>query len=126
MAGVIQRQSPWTAGVAVTDRRASTAGRSAAATALSKVTVAGIPTPTVSPSPGESVAWISGGGRVVGVEATASGTAAAAGAGAGAGSAGVTVAAGRAWRSAVDAWELFTNRATPAAVSAATATTASR
>src|SRR5438067_4555730 len=126
MAGVIQRQSPSTGGLVVTVRRASTAGRSAAATGRSKVTTAGIPTPTTSPSPGERVAWIWGGATVVVVVDVGAASDAGAGGASGEGSAGDTVAAGRAWRWPVEACDPFTNRATPAAARAATATTASR
>ena len=56
-AGVIHRQSPSVGGLAETVSRASTAPRSALATGRSKLTAAGMPIPTTSPSPGESVAW---------------------------------------------------------------------
>src|SRR5256885_7946430 len=98
MAGVIQRQSPSTGGLVVTDRRPSTAGRSAAPTARSKVTVAGIPTPTTSPSAGDSVAWIWGGGGAVVVVARGAGAVSGVVAASGDRSERVTVAAGSASR----------------------------
>ena len=54
---MIHRQAPSTGGLAETVSRSSTAGRSPAATGRSKVTTAGMPMPTTSPSPGERVAW---------------------------------------------------------------------